>query len=178
LAGICCVRTGCLWSLQLEQEATTGSENLHVEQRARLIGKIPLLLKAMGTRSDTLGQTVGIIREAFEQTLDSDTGQWMLSNRHDESACELAVAGLIDGQLVNAVIDRTFVDENEVRWIIDYKSGYHAGADLEGFLVEESGRYRDQLDRYRQLFEQMEDRTIKAALYLPRHGRLHVVEPG
>jgi hypothetical protein len=93
-------------------------------------------------------------------------------------ADDTGVAGLIDGQLVNAVIDRTFIDENEVRWVIDYKSGYHAGADLEGFLVEESARYQDQLNRYRQLFEQLEARTIKTALYLPRHGKLQIVEPG
>ena len=174
-AGMQARRTGTVLHRLLERAGTIGSENLNVEQRQRLIGKIPLLLKAMGTRSDMLEQTVEIIRAAFEQTLDSDTGQWMLSNRHDEAACELPVAGLIDGQLVNVVIDRTFVDEEGVRWIIDYKSGYHAGADLEGFLAEESDRYRDQLNRYRRLFEQMEDRTIKAALYLPRHGKLHVV---
>ncbi|MFV2089998.1 MAG: PD-(D/E)XK nuclease family protein, partial [Pseudomonadales bacterium] len=176
-AGMQARRTGTVLHRLLERAGKIGIENLSITQRERLIGKIPLLLKAMGTRSDRLEPAVDIIPDAFEQTLDSDTGRWMLSNRHREAACELSVAGLIDGQLVNAVIDRTFIDEDEVRWIIDYKSGYHAGADLESFLAEESERYQGQLHRYRQLFAQMEQRTIKAALYLPRHGKLQILEP-
>ena len=78
--------------------------------------------------------------------------------------------------MVNAVIDRTFVDDDGVRWIIDYKSGYHAGADLDTFLSQEAERYHAQLALYRRLFEQMEARPVKTALYLPRHGQLVVVD--
>ncbi len=85
---------------------------------------------------------------------------------------------MIDGRLVNAVVDRTFVDADGVRWVVDYKSGYHAGSDLEGFLAQERERYQEQLDGYRRLFEQLEDRPVKTALYLPRHGRLEVVAQG
>ena len=82
---------------------------------------------------------------------------------------------MLDGRLVNAIIDRTFVDADGVRWIIDYKSGYHAGADLETFLTQEAERYAEQLNRYKRLFEQMEDRVVKTALYLPSHGVLRTV---
>jgi len=175
-AGTQARRIGTVLHRLLERAGTIGSESLSVEQRGHLISKIPLLLKAMGTRADALKEIVTLIQNAFEATLDSETGQWILSNRHREAACELPAAGLIDGQFVNVIIDRTFIDESDVRWIIDYKSGYHAGADLAGFLAEESERYQEQLNGYRQLFEQMENRAVKTALYLPRHDKLQLVE--
>ena len=48
------------------------------------------------------------------------------------------------------VLDRTFVDEKGARWIIDYKTGTHEGADVEGFLDRERLRYAGQLDLYAQ----------------------------
>ena len=45
--------------------------------------------------------------------------------------CELPITGLIGGKLYETVIDRTFVDENGVRWIIDYKTSSHEGGGLE-----------------------------------------------
>ena len=159
----------------LESVGIIGIEALTSAQRQHLINKIPQLLQTMGTRDDLLAATTQIIRDAFEQTLDSKTGHWILSNQRREARCELAVAGLIDGQLNNAVVDRTFLDDDDVRWIIDYKSGYHGGADLEEFLVRESERYQEPLGRYRRLFEQLEARTITTALSFPRHGVLRVV---
>ncbi|HZA97071.1 MAG TPA: hypothetical protein VE421_13115, partial [Burkholderiaceae bacterium] len=46
------------------------------------------------------------------------------------------------------VLDRTFVDGQGARWIIDYKTGTHEGADVEGFLDRERLRYSGQLDLY------------------------------
>ena len=83
---------------------------------------------------------------------------------------------MLAGELVNAVIDRTFIDADGVRWIIDYKSGQHQGADLEAFLQQEAERYAGQLQTYQQLFAQMEDRPIKTALYFPLHGRLLLID--
>ncbi len=78
--------------------------------------------------------------------------------------------------MVNAIIDRTFIDADGVRWVIDYKSGYHDGGDLPGFFREEGKRYAGQLARYKRLFEQLEDRKVVTALYLPRHNHLEVVD--
>ena len=131
----------------------------------------------MGVRPDDLDQSVAVVADALVRTLDSEMGRWLLSGDHEEEACELPISGVIDGRLVNAVVDRTFVDADGVRWVVDYKSGYHAGSDLEGFLAQEREHYQEQLDGYRRLFEQLEYRPVKTALYLPRHGRLEVVAP-
>jgi ATP-dependent exoDNAse (exonuclease V) beta subunit len=92
-----------------------------------------------------------------------------------QAACELAISGVVDGEIVNAIVDRTFVDGDGVRWIVDYKSGYHAGAALDEFLAQERERYEPQLARYRTLFTQLDPRPVRTALYLPRHARLEVV---
>ncbi len=112
--------------------------------------------------------------EAIENCLASTRGRWILEQNED-SACEMAVTAIIDKQPVNLVLDRTFVD-NGVRWIIDYKTSVHSGGDLEGFLQNESDRYRDQLTRYRQAIAITETRPIKTALYFPLLDRLVEVQ--
>ncbi len=46
------------------------------------------------------------------------------------------------------MIDRTFIDAQGRRHIVDYKTSGHEGADKEGFLDREQERYRVQLERY------------------------------
>jgi ATP-dependent exoDNAse (exonuclease V) beta subunit len=174
-AGAQARRIGTVLHRLLERVGTLGIEQLEAAERARLVARIPVLLEALGTRRDELGESSRIVRDAFERTLDDATGQWLLSNRHRDAACELPISGLVDGQLVNAIVDRTFVDDDGVRWIVDFKSGYHAGAELDAFLAQERERYAEQLARYRELFARIETRPVRTALYLPRHSRLEVV---
>ena len=171
-AGAQARRTGTVLHSLLERVGKIGIENLAPAERRRLVERIPGLLRALGAGPETLDATATLVAKTFESTLDSETGRWILSGKHADAACELALSGRIDGKLINAVIDRTFIDETGTRWIIDYKSGYRAGGDVEGFLAEEAARYETQLGLYRKLFEQMGETDIRTALYLPRHGEL------
>ena len=74
------------------------------------------------------------------------------------------------GGLTNVVIDRSFVDADGVRWIVDYKSGRHEGGDTEAFLDREQQRYREQLERYGRLMSAMDSRPIHLGLYFPALG--------
>jgi ATP-dependent helicase/nuclease subunit A len=170
-------RIGTALHRLLESVGSGGVEALTGSERARLLARVPVLLATLGTRREALDEGAAIVRGAFAATLDSETGRWVLSGRHAESGCEVTLAGVLDGAYVKAVVDRTFVDASGVRWIIDYKSGHHAGADLEGFLARERERYAEQLSRYRRLFAALDPRPIRTALYLPRHGRLEEVTP-
>ena len=165
-------RIGTVLHRLLERVGRIGIESLDHATQERLAGRIPVLLAALGSAGEELKNSEQIVRQALDQTLSSATGRWILSGQHQDAACELPLSGVVDGELVNAIIDRTFIDENGVRWIIDYKSGYHGGGALEGFLNEEAERYLPQLDLYRKLFELMGETKIRAALYLPRHDRL------
>ena len=96
-------------------------------------------------------------------------GRWILEE-HAEAECELRVAGMVGGKFIEAVIDRTFVDEQDVRWIIDYKTSEHQGGDVEAFLDSEKTRYQEQLERYARLMFQRDERPIRLALYFPLLG--------
>ncbi|MBT4259113.1 MAG: hypothetical protein HOD90_04265, partial [Nitrospina sp.] len=92
-----------------------------------------------------------------------------------DARCEYSLSQINNNAFQSRVIDRTFIDENNSRWIIDYKTGEHIGANLEKFLKNEKVRYFNQLTQYEKLFKQLgEQRLIKKALYYPMHKALLV----
>jgi ATP-dependent exoDNAse (exonuclease V) beta subunit len=110
-----------------------------------------------------------------ENIVNDDLGRWILK-QHEEARCEYPLTQTLKGTYRSRTIDRTFVDENGVRWVIDYKTGEHLGANLENFFNEETERYRPQLDQYAAFIkENGETRPIKKALYYPMHRKLIVV---
>ena len=174
-AGAQARRTGTVVHTLLERVGQLGVEALTPAERGGLVDRIPKLLRALGTGPRELTDATAIVRGAFEGTLDSKLGRWILSGEHEDAACERPLTGILDGELVNAIIDRTFIDADGTRWIIDYKSGFHAGGNIEHFFQEEEKRYADQLSRYRRLLEQLGEKQIRTALHFPRHGVLRVV---
>jgi ATP-dependent exoDNAse (exonuclease V) beta subunit len=105
---------------------------------------------------------------AIRNILAHDKGRWILQD-HQEQKAEYALTNFKDKVFKDKVIDRTFVDE-DVRWIVDYKTGEHEGGNLKKFFEDEIDRYRDQLESYEQLIRlQGETRPIKKALYYPLH---------
>lgn len=111
------------------------------------------------------------IKEGLTNVLNDPKAQWILSAQHQESACELALTGVVDGEYKAFVIDRTFVDEKGTRWIVDYKTGSHLGDDVAGFIQSEIERYHGQLEQYKTLMAQIDHRPIKLALYFPMMKR-------
>jgi len=140
-------------------------ENTVRSRRSRYRG----VLTNLGVPPEDLSQACERVEKGLLGTLRDPRGRWILSP-HAEAECELPLAGLIGGQFTEAVIDRTFVDEQGVRWIIDYKTGEHTGGDLETFLDNERSRYQEQLERYARLLFQQDQRPIRLALYFPMLG--------
>ena len=64
-------------------------------------------------------------------------------------------------------IDRTFVDDDDIRWIVDFKTSSHEGGDIDAFLDSEVERYEEQLSRYADAMAKIDDRAIRVALYFP-----------
>jgi ATP-dependent helicase/nuclease subunit A len=112
-----------------------------------------------------------LVQNALLRAITDERGRWVLQNR-ESAESELAIAGVSDGQVYEAVIDRTFIDDEGSRWVIDYKTGSHTGGSVEKFLATEKERYGEQLERYARLLAQQEDRPIRLGLYFP------LVEPG
>jgi ATP-dependent exoDNAse (exonuclease V) beta subunit len=109
------------------------------------------------------------VATALGASLRHSRGRWLLSE-HPHAQSELRLTGVLDGALCNVAIDRTFVDDDGVRWIADYKTGAHEGGDLEAFLDREQERYRGQLERYARLMHALEPRPIRLALFFPLLG--------
>lgn len=137
----------------------------------------PARVEAMGAVFERRLQTLGVpaadrpaacarVRHALAEALRDERARWILGPRA-EARCEWRLTGLLDGALVDVALDRTFVDEGGVRWIVDYKTGLREGGDREGFLDQERERYRPQLDRYARLLRVLEDRKVRCGLYFP-----------
>jgi ATP-dependent helicase/nuclease subunit A len=104
----------------LEVIAGIGLEHLETTALDSLKQRVPALLTMHGTASEVLDQQTARVIAAVDTMLQDSTGRWLLSGEHADAASELALTGMLDGQLINAVIDRTFIDADGVRWIIDY----------------------------------------------------------
>jgi ATP-dependent exoDNAse (exonuclease V) beta subunit len=107
------------------------------------------------------------VLQALHNTIRDERGRWIVSDAHREARSEYRLAGSIDGVLVNVTLDRTFIDEKGVRWIVDYKTSVHEGAGLEAFLDSERERYRAQLERYARLLAHVDARPVRLGLYFP-----------
>jgi ATP-dependent exoDNAse (exonuclease V) beta subunit len=64
-------------------------------------------------------------------------------------------------------IDRSFIDADGTRWIVDFKTSRHEGGDLARFLDEERRRYEPQLRGYADILRRYGPQPVRAALYLP-----------
>jgi ATP-dependent helicase/nuclease subunit A len=121
-------------------------------------------LANLGTAPQELDSAVARVEQALLRTLASPRGRWILTGRPG-ARCEYAVAGLLEGEIVHVSVDRSFVDEDGVRWIVDYKTSDRQGGGVDYFLDEEQRRYRGQLERYARLFRP--SGAVKLGLYFP-----------
>jgi ATP-dependent helicase/nuclease subunit A len=96
-----------------------------------------------------------------------ERARWILKRRAHDDFREYALSGRWQGDVVRVVFDRSFVDEDGVRWVIDYKTSQHAGGSLEEFLDREVERYRPQLHRYAQLARKLGPERVRVGLYFP-----------
>jgi ATP-dependent exoDNAse (exonuclease V) beta subunit len=149
--------------------ATEGLAAWDARRITGLRGSIQTMLRNLGVAAGELDETSSRVATALCQSLRDERGAWILDS-HAEAACELPLTGVLDGKVYQVAIDRTFVDEAGVRWIIDYKTSAPEGGDLERFLENEKRRYREQLERYARLMAQQEERPIRLGLYFPLLG--------
>jgi ATP-dependent helicase/nuclease subunit A len=127
-------------------------------------------LAELGVPADRIGAAIERVSEALTHALTDPRGRWILDSAHGEARTEYALTGVDQGELVSVVLDRTFVDGDGVRWIIDYKTGTHEGGDPDVFLDREQQRYAAQLARYARLMYLLDARPIRLGLYFPLLG--------
>lgn len=125
------------------------------------------MLRHEGLPLEHMDQALKRVNASLQGMLEDERGRWILSADHKDVHSEYAISSVFDGKVYNMIIDRTFIDEKDERWIIDYKTGSHTGGGLKEFLDREQERYREQLERYAEAISRREDRVIHLALYFP-----------
>ncbi|MCP4413708.1 MAG: UvrD-helicase domain-containing protein [Gammaproteobacteria bacterium] len=140
------------------------------ERIEKQLGTFTVQLKQLGVGKTDLSRGVDMVNEHLQQTLSDAMGQYILS-KHEQSVCELALERQEDSVVKSYIIDRSFIDQQGVRWIIDYKTSTHEGSGLEQFLTQQKYYYQDQLENYASLFAALESRPIKLVLYFTAYQK-------
>ncbi len=116
--------------------------------------------------AEALEQALQGLRQELRQCLEHPRGAWLLDPSHQDSRCEVALSDFRHGLRREYVVDRTFIDGDGTRWIIDYKSTRPAfGQSLSDFLALQAQQHHSQLLQYGALFRVMEDRPQRLALF-------------
>jgi ATP-dependent exoDNAse (exonuclease V) beta subunit len=151
----------------LKKICEQGPENWSAAKIAALRPALQKQLEFEGVGQAEISKAVTHAETALCNAISHETGRWILS-AHYRGACEYGISGFYGRELIHSIIDRTFVDESGVRWIIDYKTGTHSGGGIEAFLDREQQRYQAQMARYAALMRQMAPGgLVRLGLYFP-----------
>jgi ATP-dependent helicase/nuclease subunit A len=135
------------WLQHLAADALSGWDARRLDS---LLGHFRRELAVHGVDEAELDAAAKRVHSALAHALADPRGRWLLGPRR-EARNEYRLTAIVDGARRSIVIDRTFVDDDGRRWIVDYKTSSHEGAGLEGFLDRERERYAAQLAGYARL---------------------------
>jgi len=152
----------------LQRVAETGVENWNEALTDGAVSLMRRMLLAEGLSGLLFEEALSRCEKALRNALSSKRGRWILSGAHHDAHCEWVLSVQDENIVSYHVLDRSFVDEDGIRWIVDYKTASHEGGDIEHFLDEEEKRHMNQLRRYAGILHRMEpERPIRTALYFP-----------
>jgi len=162
-AGETARRVGMVAHGWLQRIAEEGVERWDA-QRVRGLSKVfRANLAARGLGERNLDTAVENVERTLVNALEDERGRWILGT-HREAHNEYRLTCVIGNRRREFVLDRCFVDDDDARWIVDYKTSRHEGADPDAFLDRERERYGAQLARYAALFPG----PSRRGLYFPR----------
>jgi hypothetical protein len=128
-------------------------------------------LALLGVDPADLRGAASRVGDAIERVWADSAGRWILQPR-PEAWSELRISVQTATGIDHLVLDRSFVTSSGERWIIDYKTGRHLGADVAGFLQSEVERYRPQLAGYARAVAATDPRPLRVGLYFPLMSKL------
>jgi ATP-dependent exoDNAse (exonuclease V) beta subunit len=150
----------------LQQVGREGVESWDAGRIRRHAGAMRNLLIELGVAADEMDEALHLLQRALENALSDPQGRWILS-AHRDAACELELSALIDNSVVRVKLDRTFIDEQGARWIIDYKTSEIGSGNTAAFIDAQVEKFRPDLYRYRAVMACLEASPIRMALYFP-----------
>jgi ATP-dependent helicase/nuclease subunit A len=157
------------WLARLAQQQQLPSAAAIEERRSQVLAQ----LQRAGVPGSEQPRAVEQVLAALRLTVADERGRWILDAGHAQAHSEWELTGVSGGRLRTVKIDRSFVDEQGTRWVIDFKSSPHEGGSLAAFLDQEVSRYRPQLEGYVGLAAAAGPHPVRAALYFPLLGAFH-----
>jgi ATP-dependent exoDNAse (exonuclease V) beta subunit len=104
-------------------------------------------LERRGVPHRDLKDSVELVTTALKNAISDERGRWVLGP-HPEARSEHRIRAAGAAGASTYIVDRMFRTAEDMRWIVDYKTSRHEGADREAFLDSERERYRAQLEAY------------------------------
>jgi len=100
-----------------------------------------------GVTASELEMAASLVTGSIAKTVGDERGRWILAP-HSGARSEYRVRTASSGTMSTYVLDRTFVDADGNRWVVDFKTSRHEGGDVDTFLDNERTRYSPTLTRY------------------------------
>ena len=163
-------------SQHLEQKPDASNEEI----RRLLVPRAAAMLRAAALPPEQSPAAIADVMAAIESTMADKHGRWLLSP-HAEARSEASWTGWIDGRLRTLRADRVFRAGSrpleaggENFWVVDYKTSFYSGDDIEGFLAKQKEIYEPQLAFYGKALRKIygEEIYLRLGLYFPRLRRL------
>ncbi len=151
---------------QFDNDAISRWQHKTTDQHYSLIQQ---MLRRLGVPADKLTLNSHKVLTAITNMLNDPRGLWILSQQHHDAHSEYPLTLATDNKIVHYIIDRTFIDTDQQRWIIDYKiSEPEIKQTVEDFLDQQQQCYRSQLESYAKAMYLCDNNlTIKLGLYFP-----------
>jgi ATP-dependent exoDNAse (exonuclease V) beta subunit len=128
-------------------------------------------LRQLGLPAEYMARAIDIIQQAVSSCLEDPLGAKFLSANHKESHAEWRLTRRVADDFEDVVLDRAFLDHDNIFWLVDYKL-VHDANDISAAISE----YTPQLYKYRQFLASIRPKTkIKAGLYFPLQKYWHLV---
>jgi len=124
-------------------------------------------LTHLGYATAQIDSAVERVETTITKTLEAENINWIFNQKLQDSQAELAIHSIVEGNLRTDRLDLSFIDEHDVRWIVDYKTAEPAkNQSNEDFVAQQLYLHAEQLARYKARYLQFEPRQIKTALLL------------
>ena len=161
----------------LQQISENGLEDWSDEKSKRIRKKWQWALGQKGIPNKLIPVALNHLQSIIEISLSSEHGRWVLGH-HPLAKNEYELVVDSGKGIERYIIDRTFVDDNDQRWIIDYKTSVPIDSeDLKSFFSRMEQRYKAQLSSYMDLFNLLEPgRHHRCGLFFPVLGRFYEIK--
>ncbi len=127
----------------------------------------PLIISQLyenGVSPKFFKEYIHVVLSHIQTTLKDERGQWILNQSFANN--EYTLTTFFNNKLETLIIDRTFIDDSNVRWIIDYKTAVPQNNEsLKAFYARQVDLYQEKLHKYAKAMAHMESHPIRLGLY-------------